>query len=135
MPQLRCACGAIIHDTLYPNPVAAKLISEIDLEHGESEIDRQNGQYISAVIAGTVKDCLKELGFGDDYVDLGLSHAEIMSDIRSAVMRNFTRDVLECAVCGRLAIEVDTNLFSFFSPDSGEATRMLEKSRSVSRGQ
>ncbi|MDM5180867.1 hypothetical protein PO883_27160 [Massilia sp. DJPM01] len=75
---------------------------------------------------GSVDEWLLQKGYGQGYVDLKLSHGDIVHDHIHTQYLSLSRDIFECKECGRVLVELSTkNQFTAYTPDSGSYNRVL----------
>lgn len=120
MAQIGCRCGAQISDTTDSIPAKARFVRDVDFLSIEDEIVTRCTGYLEAAVERRTEAWLREQGYGPEYIDLKLSHAEILSDIMTGRdMRSF--HMFECPTCGRLIVEIERNGFAFYEPEEGRS--------------
>lgn len=128
MSKLGCACGHVIPDQTDNLPYKGHLLP--DLYHDEffDWMADQAASYVAAARSGQTEAWLMERGYGQDYVDLKLSDAEVLHDRIHTRFLSLKRDVYECGGCGRLHVETrENNRFMGYAPDNRKINAVLDR--------
>lgn len=118
MSKISCACGHIIVDQTDSAPHKGSLLP--DTSHGLffDWVAEETQSYLEAVQESDVKRWLLNRGYSECYVDLRLSHGEVMHDHIHARYHRLTKDFYQCVKCQRLLIQHErTERFTSYLPE------------------
>lgn len=121
-----CKCGSVVRDQLIPNPIKAHLLSDLDVEAVWFNIFRLCGGYAEALQQGTERTWLSEHGFGDGYADFKLSLHSTFTEIAMGILSKANREVFQCEACGRLLIQLESELFATFAPENENSAHLMQ---------
>lgn len=119
MSRLGCKCGHIIRDHSDGLPYKASFLKDQQKEGFTDWMVRETQSYVVAAQTGSVKTWLLERGYNEEYINLQLSHGDIMHDHIYSKYLDLKRDLYECQNCGRLHVEISNDKFRAYFPDSG----------------
>ncbi|MDQ1921116.1 hypothetical protein [Massilia pseudoviolaceinigra] len=132
MSKLGCTCGKTISDNSDSLPYKASVLPDVNYNPFFEWLVDETQRYVTAALNGSVDEWLLQKGYGKDYVDLKLSHGNIMLDHIHTKYISLSRDMFECQTCGRVLVELSTNNhFTAYAPDSGSYNRVLAGDRPV----
>src|SRR4051794_35058822 len=104
MGHIGCLCGAIIHDTLVPNPAKGYIVRDEEEDPLFACQSQEIAQFIAAIREGKREQWIAEK-FTPDYQQLGLSDDAIVHDLLSECFVEYSLELLQCESCGRLVIQ------------------------------
>jgi hypothetical protein len=126
MSKIGCKCGHIIGDHSDNIPYKGHLLPDVRTGAFFAWVEEETQSYVEAAQAGRVGQWLLERGYGQDYVDLKLSHGEVLEGHIYGRFCMFTRDMYECETCGRILMQSrDDNRFLSYVPDNGKVNAIL----------
>jgi hypothetical protein len=131
--KFKCQCGHIIATAHYPNSVEGWLYGI----EAEEEFDSQVADSITAYFAAKKKEERArwiETFFSKDYPE-DCSDSEIVTDIIRQKTTPYLRDVLECAACGRLHVQIvpGENRYRSYRSEEGDASGILKIKKEPNR--
>jgi len=119
MSQLGCPCGHTISDTTDSLPYKGYVLSDVRYFPFLQWLVDETQSYVEAAQAGRVAQWFLQRGYGQDYLDLKLSHGEMLHDYIHAKLDRLMREMYECKACGRIHMETrEDNHFARYAPDS-----------------
>jgi len=126
MSKLGCKCGHVISDQTDNIPYKGHVLADVRYETFFVWLIEETQSYVEAAQAGRVEQWLLERGYEQDYVDLKLSHGDVLHDHIDAHFRMVKRDMYECEACGRIHMETrEDNRFVGYAPDNGKVNAIF----------
>jgi len=126
MSKLACKCGHVISDTTDNIPRKGHVLPDVRYETFFVWLTEETQSYVEAVQAGCVEQWFVARGYAQDYIDLKLSHGDVLHDHIHAQFCRFTRNMYECAACGRIHMETrEDHHFWSYAPDNGKVNAIL----------
>src|SRR5438309_66161 len=114
MGRIGCLCGAIIHDTLTPNPEKGHIIRDEEEDALFACQSQEVAEFIAAIREGKSEQWVAEK-FTPGYQRLSLSDDDIVHDLLIRSFFEYTLRLYQCERCGRLRIQEAHGVNSYHS--------------------
>jgi hypothetical protein len=134
MSKLGCLCGGVISDVACPSPTEGWILRDQDQDHYNNVTARDIAAFFSAVQAGS-RDAWIAGFFSPEY-PTDVDNDGIVYDILTFHKRKVAFSIAECAVCGRLWIQLGPRINAYFSysPDKAGYAAVL-RARGVEKAE
>jgi hypothetical protein len=126
MSKLGCECGHVIRDQTDNIPYKGHVLPDVKNNTFFDWLVEETQSYVEAAQAGRVEQWLLERGYTQDYVNLRLSHGDVLHDHIHSQFCKLKRDLYECEACGRIYMQtLEENQFVGYAPDNGKVNAIL----------
>jgi hypothetical protein len=128
MSSYRCKCGHVIADRTNDLPYKASLLKDQDRVQFFNWMTETLQSYALAIESGETIQWLSDQGYDKNYLELNLSHGDVLHDVICSAYLNIKKDIYECEGCGRLNVETINNQFLSYSSDTDLNNHVLSGS-------